>query len=687
MTDAVRLMPADETTRRQILSAQALSVLDGIVLSLNANSFIAATTAAVLWLDGPAFGILLWLAAVLAINLARYVAVRIVRRMNCAVERPERALGVLSFGALGSGLAWSLPPFIGAAHGANGLNPYLIFIICGICAGSLMQSTAYARTALLFAGPPLAAAFASLLFAGTTEAYVIAADALLLAVMMLRASQFSEASFIRSQMDRLKAVALAASLSDANAEIRQSYHQLASLANRDPLTGLGNRALFNERLRNLLASGLPADTLALLAIDLDRFKAINDTMGHGAGDAVLVEIASRLVSLTGPTDLVVRLGGDEFAVIVEGEKAEARGRAIGDGIVRLAGDPVLIGERPVTVGASAGLALYPQHGDTADDLFASADIALYAAKEGGRRRLGLFNPVLKARIEHQRLIEATLTEAIEQRQLQVVFQPQVELATGAVTGFEALLRWTHPELGAVAPPDIVRAAQALHISTALTGYVATRAAEFLRTLPRLGLPEAAVAVNVSPREFSGDTLSRLLTGIAKEHEVSPGLMEIEITEEATLDTQAAGAELARLEAAGFRLAVDDFGMGHSSLAYLVSLHIDRLKIDRSFVSGSPPAARTRRSSPPSSASATPSPSTSWWKASRRRRKPRSCACSVAAMPRATSSPAPCPPPKSRAGWTSMPRAPDRPHDSTRRRSGMRRQIRFPFVLVTPSLSR
>ncbi|WP_313192924.1 putative bifunctional diguanylate cyclase/phosphodiesterase [Shinella zoogloeoides] len=585
MTDAARLMPADETTRRQILSAQALSVLDGIVLSLTANSFIAATTAAVLWLDGPAFGILLWLAAVLAINLARYVAVRIVRRVNCAVERPERALGVLSFGALGGGLAWSLPPFIGAAHGANGLNPYLIFIICGICAGSLMQSTAYARTALLFAGPPLAAAFASLLFAGTTEAFVIAADALLLAVMMLRASQFSEASFIRSQMDRLKAVALAASLSDANAEIRQSYHQLASLANRDPLTGLGNRALFNERLRNLLTSGLPADTLALLAIDLDRFKAINDTMGHGAGDAVLVEIASRLVSLTGPTDLVVRLGGDEFAVIVEGEKAEARGRAIGDGIVRLAGDPILIGERPITVGASAGLALYPQHGDTADNLFASADIALYAAKEGGRRRLGLFNPVLKARIEHQRLIEATLTDAIEQRQLQVVFQPQVELATGAVTGFEALLRWTHPELGAVAPPDIVRAAQALHISTALTGYVATRAAEFLRTLPRLGLPQAAVAVNVSPREFSGDTLSRLLTGIAQEHEVSPGLMEIEITEEATLDTQAAGAELARLEAAGFRLAVDDFGMGHSSLAYLVSLHIGRLKIDRSFVSG------------------------------------------------------------------------------------------------------
>ena len=585
MSDATRSMPVDEPTRRQILSAQALSVLDGIVLSLVANSFLAATTAAVLWLDGPNVQILLWLAAVFAINLARFIGVRVVRRLNCAVERPGRALNVLSLGAIGGGLAWSLPPFIGAAHGTEGLNPYIIFIIGGICSGSLMQSTAYARTALLFSAPPLVAALASLLAAGTTEALVIAADALLLAVMMLRVSQLSEASFIRSQIDRLKAVALAASLSDANAEIRQSYHQLASLANRDPLTGLGNRALFNQRLRGLLSETLPADRLALLAIDLDRFKAINDTMGHGAGDAVLTEIASRLVGLTGPTDTVVRLGGDEFAVIVEGSDAEARGREIGEGIVRLAGDPIVIADRPVTVGASAGLALHPQHGETADDLFASADIALYAAKEGGRRRLGLFNPELKARIERQRLIEATLGDAIENRQLQVVFQPQVELSTGAVTGFEALLRWTHADLGPVAPPDIVRAAQALHISTALTGYVATRAAEFLRTLPRLGLPDAAVAVNVSPREFSGDTLSRLLTDIAREHQVSPALMEIEITEEATLDTQAAGAELARLEAAGFRLAVDDFGMGHSSLAYLVSLHIDRLKIDRSFVTG------------------------------------------------------------------------------------------------------
>ena len=271
MTDATRLMPADEHTRRQIRSAQALSVLDGIVLSLAANSFLAATTAAILWLDMPNVGILFWLVAVVAVNLARYIGVRIVRRMNCAVERPQRALDVLSLGALAGGLVWSLSPLLGTAHGADGLNPYLIFIIGGICAGALMQSTAYARTALFFSAPPLAAAFLSLVVSGTTEAFVIAADAVLLAVMMLRASQLSEASFIRSQIDRLKAVALASSLSDANAEIRQSYDKLATMANRDPLTGLGNRALFNQRLRSLLDSGRTGTApLALLAIDLDR---------------------------------------------------------------------------------------------------------------------------------------------------------------------------------------------------------------------------------------------------------------------------------------------------------------------------------------------------------------------------------------------------------------------------------
>ena len=385
MTDATRLMPADEQTRRQIRSAQALSVLDGIVLSLTANSFLAATTAAVLWLDEPGAGIFFWLAAVVAVNLARYIGVRIIHRLNCAVERPERALGILSLGALSGGLVWSLSPFLGAAHSMNGLNPYLIFIIGGICAGALMQSTAYARTALFFSAPPLAAAFVSLIVSGATEALVIAADALLLAVMMLRASQLSEASFIRSQIDRLKAMALAVSLSDANAEIRQSYDKLATMANRDPLTGLGNRALFNQRLRSLLDDGRGnTGPLALLAIDLDRFKAINDTGGHVAGDELLRQLSTALRRQLREGDTLARIGGDEFAVLLENTPAAHAACVARKLIAAVEGFRFAWQGFDYRLGASAGLVEFSGTGLEAEDVLEAADRMCYVAKESGR---------------------------------------------------------------------------------------------------------------------------------------------------------------------------------------------------------------------------------------------------------------------------------------------------------------
>ncbi|MCF3639885.1 EAL domain-containing protein [Rhizobium sp. TRM95111] len=586
MVEPTRKGPDQDETARLIRSAQARAVLSGISVSLLANSFIGLTTVVMLWLSRPSQEVLWWFAALLALNAARLVGVRLLVTRNMCVIAPERALGILSAGALAGGLFWSAAPLLGGGLGMDGPKAYVIFIICGISAGALMQSTAYSRTALCFATPPLVTTIACLLYAATPVSLVVAADVLLLTVMMFRASFTSQEGFLRSQRDRLRAVALANSLSEANAEISQSYQHLESMANRDPLTGLGNRALFNERLRNLLdgAAAAPA-SLALLAIDLDRFKAINDTMGHGAGDMVLSEIAARLSGIAGPSDTVARLGGDEFAVIVEGDDAPARARMIGLDIVRLAGEPIDIDGRPVVIGASAGLAVHPEHGTDARTLFASADIALYAAKEGGRRRLGMFNPVLRSRIERRRQIEAALPDCLALGQVTVHFQPQVALSDGRIIGFEALLRWSHPDLGAVSPPEIVAAAHALHVSGDLTAHVARQAADLLARLPALGLEHVSMAINVSPREFTGRTLADLLIRIAAEKRIDPSLMEIEITEEAMLDRAAAADELARLEQAGFRLAVDDFGMGHSSLALLVGMRIDRLKIDRSFVAG------------------------------------------------------------------------------------------------------
>ena len=586
MKQPALISPDDTAIARQIKTAQAESVLDGVVLSLVSNSFIAATTAVVLWLHNATVTIAFWLGVVVIVNALRVICVILIRRNDLPERNPERTLSMLSIGAFLSGLVWSVAPFLGGGVTTDGVNAYVIFIIVGISAGAHMQSTAHSRNALLFGGPPLAATLILLLQQATVLSGVIAADVLLFSVMMRRASGMSEASFIRKQEDRLRAITLAGSLSTANDKIKLSNTQLEALASLDPLTGLGNRALFNAHLDALVArQNTSPRAIALLIIDLDRFKSINDTMGHSAGDKVLVEVGARLSRLCGPQDRVVRLGGDEFAVIIDGAEAAERAQAIGAGILASADVPILIDGRPTLVGTSAGLALFPEHGHTAEELFASADIALYAAKDGGRRRLSIFNPDLKARIDRQRLIETGLADAIADDSIRIFFQPQVALSDGGIVGFEALLRWIHPTLGPVSPPEVVLAAHALHMSERLTRHVAVAAAALIQRLPVLGLEETSVAINVSPREFSSYSLSALLAPIVAEYGIEPSRLEIEITEEATLDAVIAGEELARLEQAGFRLAVDDFGMGHSSLAYLISLRIDRLKIDRSFVVG------------------------------------------------------------------------------------------------------
>ncbi|SIR40448.1 diguanylate cyclase/phosphodiesterase [Rhizobium sp. RU35A] len=563
---------------QQIRAAQAASVLAVLTISFLANSFIAFTTAAVLWLKEPAIYQAIWLAGILTLNTLRQILAARLRRRDIVRSDPHAVLNHLTIGAFASGCLWAFAPFLSLGFSSDGAEGYVIFIIAGISAGAIIQTTAYSRIAIAFGAPAMLATVASLLHEPSTVNLVIAADVLLLMVMMFRSSRMSELNFISSQVDRLKAINLAASLSRSNLE-------LEILANRDPLTGLGNRTAFNLRLQQMLRQTEGAVPAALLIIDLDRFKLINDTMGHSAGDIVLTEFARRLIAIAPPEHLVARLGGDEFAVVIEGEDAAARAFALGGKILDLTSRPVMIGDRQVTIGSSVGLAHVPEHASTAEAIFACADIALYAAKEHGRRRLRVFSPDMKQRLDRQKQIELNLEQALAAGEIEVFFQPQVELSGETITGFEALVRWDHPALGPINPPEIVQAAHALHISEHLTRHVASEAAALILRLPALGLAGSSIAINVSPREFSMYSLSNTLGEVARAAGVSPSQLEIEITEEATLDTAAAGSELGLLEKAGFRLAVDDFGMGHSSLAHLVSLKVDRLKIDRSFVHG------------------------------------------------------------------------------------------------------
>ncbi|MDH4441820.1 MAG: bifunctional diguanylate cyclase/phosphodiesterase, partial [Rhizobium sp.] len=291
----------------------------------------------------------------------------------------------------------------------------------------------------------------------------------------------------------------------------------------------------------------------------------------------------RLERLVEDGSLIARLGGDEFAVVVTGPSATERARAHAARVLEACRTPVAWGQHRAMVGLSVGLAAYPDHAPSAEELLICADMALYEAKRGDRRKLGEFDPELRLTAERKRVIEQDLGAAIDSGALGAWFQPQVDLSSRRITGFEALVRWQHPQLGFIAPPDIVNAAQAMHLSERLTARIAGDACALARQLPNLGLEGATVALNVSPREFALYSVADMLEAVTAFHAVCPAALEIEITEEAILDPALADAQLKRLEEAGYKLAVDDFGMGHSSLAYLISLKVDRLKIDRSFV--------------------------------------------------------------------------------------------------------
>lgn len=570
----------------EVCSAQALSVLAPLSITLWANSFIALTTVAILWLNKPAVDVLYWLAAVIVLNILRLCLLSVLRRRDLARRDGELTLRILTAAAFVSGCLWAVTPFLEPVRDNYAAHAYVIFIIAGICAGAVIQSPSYSPVAVAFGAPQMLAAITSLLADGSATELVVALDVLLLMVMMFRSTRISQANFITSQSERIRAVSLACSLAEANTAIQRSNAELERIANRDPLTGLGNRSAFNGGLCRILRhSMMQGEPVALLIIDLDRFKSINDTMGHSAGDTVLVAFAARLSSAIGRSDLAVRLGGDEFAVVVHGADALARAEALASSVLAASAEPVMVADRPVVTGSSIGLALFPEHARTPENLFGCADIALYAAKEQGRRRVCVFNPDIRRRLDRQKRVEMDLEAAIETGAIEVHFQPQVDLADGTFIGCEALIRWTHPEIGPISPQEIVEASKMIHASEQLTRHVARAAADLVRRLPDLGLPGLCVAINVSPSEFSAYSVSALLEDVVAKAGIDPAQLEIEITEEATLDTVAAGVELARLEKARFRLAVDDFGAGHSSLAYLVGLKIDRLKIDRSFIHG------------------------------------------------------------------------------------------------------
>jgi diguanylate cyclase (GGDEF)-like protein len=576
----------DTVHEDQVRRIQAATLLHRLPSTLATNFIVSLSAFALALMRAPSDTTAIWwLCAAVAMLLVRSVSRYALLWTKQAETRPTWALMLISLGAGGSGLVWASLPFILDDFSAYGIDGGLYLMILGVSTGAVMMGVGFRWNGLAFSLPCHLSVATSLALQEDMVSLILAFNVVALTVILLRSAVTSESIFVESIHRKLEATAMTESLQAANSDILDANARLELLANCDPLTGLANRAAFNTALCDgIQQAAKNGQKLSLLVIDLDRFKHVNDTMGHKIGDELLTEFANRLRNHL-PTDhaVVARLGGDEFAIIVSGRDPAAEGPRMAEAVLRQGRKPFVLNGQTCMVGTSVGLAIYPDHAASADELFVSADMALYRSKDQGRGRWRKFDPKLRAAAERQRQIEADVLPAIESGQVEAWFQPQVSLDTQRVTGFEALVRWHHPTLGFIAPPEIVAAAHAVHQSERLTAAIADASCRLLLDLPGLGLPEATVAVNVSPREFALYSVADLLDATVARHAIDPKLLEVEITEEALLDTVIAGEQLKRLEQSGFALAVDDFGAGHSSLTRLIDLKVDRLKIDRGII--------------------------------------------------------------------------------------------------------
>ncbi|HJW54540.1 MAG TPA: EAL domain-containing protein [Burkholderiaceae bacterium] len=399
--------------------------------------------------------------------------------------------------------------------------------------------------------------------------------------------QYSSGSRSRMKWARRKIVrsgdALAVTLCDIT-EAKAQERELIRLANTDELTGLPNRAWLMKFLSTALEQAAQTDgALALLFIDLDRFKEVNDAFGHSAGDALLREAAQRLQSTLRPADHIARFGGDEFTVVLHPAGGESEAVRVAERIIQALGQPFQLAGGIDQIGASVGISLYPRDGDTAEALLKNADIAMYAAKAEGKGACCIYRQELYESIKARVGIERALAEALEVDQFILHYQPRIDAATGKLLSLEALVRWHHPQRGIVPPMEFIPLAESTGLIVRLGALVVEKTCRQLAQWRAQGLPLAPVSINVSAVQFHHGGIYDVLAACMERFRIGPEWIELEITESAMLGDHAGIAgKLAAIQALGIKLAVDDFGTGYSSLSQLQRLDMDVLKVDRIF---------------------------------------------------------------------------------------------------------
>ncbi|MDB5600227.1 MAG: diguanylate cyclase [Xanthobacteraceae bacterium] len=364
-------------------------------------------------------------------------------------------------------------------------------------------------------------------------------------------------------------------------DAKHAEARIMHMARYDALTDLPNRVLLRENLTNALKRvKRGGGSLAVLCLDLDHFKVVNDTLGHSVGDALLTRVGERLLACVGEHDTVARLGGDEFAILQRAITSPDEAEALAWRIIEMIAAPYDVDGIQIIAGGSIGIAIAPQDGNDPDQILKHADLALYRAKDGGRSTCRFFEPEMEARAKARRCLELDLREALANDQIDVHYQPLVDLASGTFSGFEALARWTHPVRGAVPPAEFIPVAEETGLISRLGEFVLRQACHEAQNWPA----PLRISVNLSAIQFRTSNIVLGVIGALADSGLAANRLELEITESVLMDdTEMTLATLHNLRALGVRIALDDFGTGYSSLGYLNRFPFDKIKIDRSFV--------------------------------------------------------------------------------------------------------
>jgi diguanylate cyclase (GGDEF)-like protein len=375
----------------------------------------------------------------------------------------------------------------------------------------------------------------------------------------------------------------------AEQQLIENQQRLDRMAHHDQLTGLPNRHYLTAFLPQAIDEARAENTmLGVVFLDLDRFKHINDTRGHETGDKLLQEVAARLRTCVRDSDVVIRMGGDEFVVVFRNVKNYDEVTLGAGRIIETLNRPIVIDRHPLQTTGSVGVSLYPRDGANMIELLKHSDTAMYQAKDRGRNNVQMFSHAMNRKLKHRVAVEASLREALRLKQLDVHYQPFVNLITRKIVGLEALMRWLHPVHGMIPADQFIPVAEETGLIVPMGNFVLHRTLQTMSAWRQAGIPLVPVSLNVAPAQLQRGELQATIATLLKSHNLRPEMLQLEMTERAVFDSHSPAGEnrqdtMARLRDLGIKIAIDDFGTGYSSLSYLKNWRVDALKIDRSFV--------------------------------------------------------------------------------------------------------